>query len=190
MTIYPDIFQNIRREVFISFYKGNKIEVDNFIKWVEQENIFIPRALGISDNDDLINSDDPEYVMSQIRKKYLGNSTVTIVLIGKCTHSRRYVDWEIKTSLRRGDYTPNGLLGILLTNASGGAHLPPRFQDNWEQNHVNCYARYYPYPTSSMQLSNWIKDAFSARTSRASLIKNSSDMMKYNSKCLVCGVTH
>jgi hypothetical protein len=36
--------------------------------------------------------------MSEIRRKYLGNASVTIVLIGSCTHSRRYVDWEIKLS--------------------------------------------------------------------------------------------
>lgn len=191
LPFFMPFYQDVRREVFVSFYQGNKTEVDNFInKWAAQETVFIPRALGISNNDDLINSDDPEYVMSQIRKKYLGNSTVTIVLLGRCTHSRRYVDWEIKTSLRQGDYTPNGLLGILLPSAGQAAHLPPRFQDNWDQNHSNCYARYYPYPTTAVQLREWIEDAFSARTKRASLINNSSDMMKYNSKCLVCGVTH
>ena len=39
------------------------------------------------------------------------------------SHSRRYVDWEIKTSLRRGSYTPNGLLGIILPSQGLRTHF-------------------------------------------------------------------
>ena len=53
--------------------------------------------------------------MRKIREKYLTNSTVTIVFIGECTKARKYVDWEIASSLRND---PNngrsGLLGINL----------------------------------------------------------------------------
>src|SRR5262249_29159417 len=102
-----------KRNVFISFHQGDRAAVDEFVdRWAYREGVFTPKALGVSTNDDFINSGNPEYVMSKIREKYLGDSTVTIVLMGVCTHSRRYVDWEIKTSLRRGDnYTANGLLG-------------------------------------------------------------------------------
>lgn len=180
-----------RRKVFISFHQKDKDEVDDFIdKWANREGIFIPKALGVSDNDDFINSDNPEYVMSQIRAKYLGDSTVTIVLIGTCTHSRRYVDWELKTSLRRGDYTPNGLIGILLQSCGNIAHLPARFEANWTRGEVNCYARYRFMPKSAAELRGWIEDAHNARTSRAHLIQNSTEMMKYNRRCFVCGITH
>lgn len=57
-------------------------------------------------------------------------------------------------------------------------------------NHNNCYARYWSYPSSPTQLANYIEDAYQARTSRSHLIKNSQEMMKYNAKCKVCGVTH
>jgi hypothetical protein len=186
-------YYGIKRKVFISFYKGDRTEVDAFIeKWANQEGVFITKALGVSDNDDFIDSDDPEYVMSQIRKKYLSDSTVTIVLLGKCTHSRRYVDWELKTSLRSGKiYTSNGLIGILLGScAQTGAHLPERFQDNWNKEHHNCYTRYYYLPETATQLGSWIEDAYAARTNRAHLIQNSADMMKYNAKCKICNITH
>jgi hypothetical protein len=130
--------------------------------------------------------------MGEIRRTYLGDSTVTIVLLGKCTHSRRYVDWEIKASLRQGDiYTPNGLIGILLPSAGTNPfpHLPERFQANWNSE-GNCYARYYYQPTSAQQLSEWIEDAYAARTGRNLMIQNAADMMRYNSKCKACGVTH
>jgi len=177
-----------RRKVFISHYKGDRNEVDSFIK--SFSSVFIPKVLGANDNDDFINSTDTDYVMQRIREKYLGDSTVTIVLIGSCTHSRRYVDWEIKSSLRRGQYAPNGLLGILLPSRGNSAWFPPRLEANWNNKHQNCYARVWCYPPSTQQLSEWIEDAYQARTSRAYLIQNSQDMMKYNSKCKVCGVTH
>lgn len=95
-----------KRKVFISYHRGDRAEVDAFIhKWADIEGVFIPKALGVYDNEDFINSDNPEYIMNQIRSRYLGDSTVTIVLVGTCSHSRRFVDWELKTSLRRGSYT-------------------------------------------------------------------------------------
>ncbi len=179
--------QGIRRKVFISHYKGDFKEVEGFLK--QYDKVFIPYILGANDNDDFINSSNSEYVMTQIRKRYLLETTVTIVLIGKCTHSRRYIDWELKSSLRQGEYTPNGIIGILLPSASGSAHLPPRLSDNWNRED-NCYARCYAYPSTSEQLAAWIDDAHSTRGTRAHLIKNSQEMMKYNSKCMVCGKTH
>jgi hypothetical protein len=180
-----------RRKVFISYYQKDINEVNTFIfKFATQGGIFIPKAIGVSNNDNLINSTNTEYVMNRIREKYLGDSTVTIVLIGSCTHSRRFVDWEIKSSLRQGSYIPNGLMGIILPSLGDRAHLPPRFKFNWDKDHEDCYARYYVYPKSPSILEEWIEDAFHARETRAHLIKNSSDMMKYNAKCLVHGVTH
>lgn len=184
-------YYGTKRKVFISFYKGDKAQVDAFIaRWCDREGVFTGKVLGASDNDDFINSTDTDYVMSQIRKKYLGDSSVTIVLIGSCTHSRRYVDWEIKSSLTRGTSTPNGLLGIVLPSTGDSAYLPPRFKQNWQRGEASCYARYRSAPTSARQLAEWIEDAHAARTSRAQMIQNSRDMMKHNARCQVCGVTH
>lgn len=184
-------YKGVKRKVFISHYKGDRAEVDAFIqKFANEEKVFIPYVLGANDNDDFINSTDPEYVMTQIRKKYLLDTTVTIVLVGSCTHSRRYVDWELKSSLRRGDYTPNGVMGIILPSQGDSAYLPPRLEENWSKGDENGYAQYRVYPKTPEQLGAWIEDAFKARTTRAHLIKNSQEMMKYNAKCKICGITH
>ncbi|WP_019639713.1 TIR domain-containing protein [Paenibacillus fonticola] len=184
-------YQGTRRKVFISHFREDRQEVDAFIdRFANKEKVFIPYVLGANNNDEFIQSRNPEYVMTQIRKKYLQDTTVTIVLVGNCTHSRRYVDWEIKTSLRQGEYTPNGLMGIILPSQGESAHLPPRLEANWSLRHENCYARYWVYPNSPEQLGKWIEDAFNARITRNHLIKNSQDMMGYNAKCKVCGVTH
>jgi hypothetical protein len=181
----------VRRTVFISFCQYDRAAVDDFVhRWTVEERVFIPKALGTAFGSDLINSDNAEYVMGTIRRDYLSDSTITLALIGTCTHSRRFVDWEIKASLRQGEnYTPNGLLGILLSPLQS-AHLPPRFAANWERGEANCYARYRHEPSSAQELRTWLEDAFAARTTRAQLIKNSANMMRYNAKCIACNVTH
>jgi len=51
-----------RRKCFISYYSGDKAAVDKFIS--EFSDVFIPKAIGVSDGDDFINSNDPDYVDS------------------------------------------------------------------------------------------------------------------------------
>lgn len=181
-----------RRTVFISFSQSDRVEVNAFVyRWAQQDRVFVPKGVGIAFGDDLINSNDADYVIGRIRRDYLADSTITLVLIGTCTHSRRFVDWEIKASLRQGEnYTPNGLLGILLPSAGGGAHLPARFQANWNRLEIDCYARYRRVPNSAQELRGWLEDAFTARISRAGFIENSADMMRYNGVCKVHNVTH
>ena len=80
-------YNGIRRKVFISHYGVDRTAVRSFIdKW---SNVFIAKELGVYDDEDFIDSNNGSYVMSQIRQKYLSDSTVTIVLLGTCTHSRR-----------------------------------------------------------------------------------------------------
>ena len=176
----------IRHKVFISYHHEDQDEVENFIETFDYErNVFISRALGIDIADDIINSTDTDYVMRRIRESYLKDSTVTIVLIGKCTWARCYVDWEIQASLRHGEtVTPNGLLGIKLPSYNKTSY-PDRFNKNLKQNdqQKDCYARVIDYPTRKDTLTNWIEDAFQARTSRSHFIVNPRDRFKDNRTC-------
>lgn len=183
--------QLIRRKVFISHSHIHQAETDWFVH--SFGDVFITKAVGTFRDDNRIDSTNPDYTMSVIRSEYIGDSTVTIVLLGCCTHSRRYVDWEIKGSLMQGkDRLPNGLIGILMPSAgAAGAHLPERFAANWARDQANCYARYYNYPSSKELLRTWIEDAFAARSSRAHLIKNSNaTMWSHNRTCNIHGVIH
>lgn len=180
-----------KRKVFISYYHGDQDEVNKFIN--DFSDVFIAKAVGVKDGDFDIDSNNPQYIMRKIRETKLADSTVTIVLIGSCTHSRRYVDWEVKASLHRGDTLPNGLIAINLPYMGKQWAPPSRVSDNLcrDSNEKNIgYARYYIYPDSKEKLYNWIEEAYSARTNRANLIKNSKEMMKYNSKCNKHGITH
>lgn len=63
-------YQGVRRKVFNSHYKGDKIEVDAFIqKFANEEKVFLPYVFGANENDDFIESTNTDCVMTQIRKK-------------------------------------------------------------------------------------------------------------------------
>jgi len=178
---------NVRHKVFISYHHADQDEVNDFIKtFSDERNVFIARALGVDMEKSIIDSTDTDYVMRRIRELYLKDSTVTIVLMGKCTWARRYVDWEIQSSLRSGDtVTPNGLLGIKLPRFTSGTSFPNRLNLNLKQNdqQLDCYARWIEYPTRKDTLANAIHGAFEARTSKTNLIVNPRDRFVNNRSC-------
>lgn len=180
----------VKRKVFISYYHGDQDYVNDFVE--KFGDVFIPKTVGVKDGDFEFDSTNAEYIMRRIREEKLGDSTVTIVLIGNCTHSRRYVDWEVRASLQQGKTLPNGLIAIQLPYKNNKGYLPERVSDNIQRNGKKDigYARYYTYPTSKDQLRKWIEDAYNARTSRADLICNVKLMDKYNKKCRVHDITH
>lgn len=184
-------YNTMKRKVFISYYHGDQEAVNKFVE--DYSDVFIPKTVGVKDGDFDFDSSNPQYIMRRIREEKLQDSTVTIVLIGCCTHSRRYVDWEIKASLQQGQTLPNGLIGINLPYMGNTGAAPERLVDNLERdrqgNNVG-YARYYVYPHSKNELRLWIEDAYNARINRASLIHNRHDMMKYNQICKKHGITH
>lgn len=75
----------IRRKCFISYHHADQAYVDAFINAFDDgHDIFIARQLG-SMPEDVIRSTDTSYVMQRIRADYIKDSSVTIVLAGKCT---------------------------------------------------------------------------------------------------------
>lgn len=175
-----------RHKCFISYHAADTDEVATFLDTFGTE--FIAKTIGVTDEDDFIDSEDTDYVMSQIRTKYLGDSTVTIVLVGKCTWARRYVDWEVYSSLRSSKHSSvNGLLAIQLPSAvSTSPSLPARVSDNvtrdTNQKDIG-YSRYHVYPGSKAVLRDLISDAYSARSTRAHLINNTRARKLRSSTC-------
>ena len=156
----------VRHKTFITYHHDDQEEVDKFIETFDHNrDVFIARAVGSDQTmDELIDSDDEEYVMRRIREDYIKDSTVTLGFIGKNTWSRKFVDWELAASLHQGPKAglPNGMLAILSPSLSE-AILPDRFVDNWETG----YAKFYPYPEDKAQLIKWIDEAFEAREDEA-----------------------
>lgn len=172
----------VRHKCFVSFHHADEDEVQSFIETFEDA--FIPRVLGVSDEDEFIKSTDTDYVMEQIREKYLTDSTVTIVLVGKCTWARRYVDWEVYSSLRNDSKNRrSGLMAITLPSAANyvSKQLPPRVDDNVDGD--KGYARWWKYPSSVSSLQRLIEGAFQARTSKVDKIDNTRERTINNSIC-------
>jgi hypothetical protein len=171
-----------RHKCFVSYHVDDADEVKDFIDDFGSE--FIPRVIGLSEGDDFIDSVDDDYVLRRIREKYLTDSTVTIVLVGRCTWSRRFVDWEVSSSLR-DDFANkrSGLVAITLPSVADldGRRLPDRVDDNVDDD--NLYARWMKYPASRSSLRNIISEAFDRRTSRADLVRNGRARMTYNRTC-------
>lgn len=177
----------VRRLCFISYHHADQDEVDQFIRDFDHEaDTFIARGLGNEMPGDIVQSTNTDYVMRRIRELYLANSTVTLLMLGKCTWARRYVDWELQASLRRGEATtPNGLLGIKLPSYSEqDGYFPKRFNDNLRsEGETDCYARHMKYPADAKSLVNAIEAAFHRRQTHAKMITNTRERMSNNRQC-------
>lgn len=172
-----------RHKCFVSYHVADADEVEDFLD--DFGDVFIPRCLGVTDDDDFVDSDDQEYIKRRIREKYLTDSTVTIVLLGECTWSRRFVDWEIASSLRNDSANKrSGLLAIPLPSMENSAHLPKRIEDNWSKDAPDAsYALYRSYPASKATLERAISRAFHNRTEKAELVDNTRALRQRSSSC-------
>jgi len=165
---------NVRHKCFISYHKSDKKAVDDFCE--KFSGSFIRRGIVMDEN--IINSDDTDYVMKRIRELYLQDSTVTIVLIGKCTWARKFVDWEVQASLRKPkDGYPNGLVAIQLWDSY--QILPNRVNLNVKTG----YAKFYKYPSSTTGLATLVDEAWNARYDKYNLITNPRDRFVNNRQC-------
>lgn len=155
---------------FVSYHHGIDQNRADYLRDIYgKNNTLIDRSLP-----EEINSDNNDYILGQIRTKHLKDSTVTIVLIGSETSKRKWVDWEIYSSLRSyGDRTVNGLLAIYLPTAGD---VPARLQDNIDSG----YAVTMKWENISWQLESKIDEAFNNRKN-THLINNSRARRNRNS---------
>lgn len=121
------VLKPVRRKIFVSYHHGGDQAYYN-----EFSRFFHDQYEAVHDNslERLIQSDDTEYVMRQIREQYITGTSCTIVLIGAQSYQRKYLDWEIKATLDKC----HGLVGIVLPthvlNPLGQIIVPDRFLDN------------------------------------------------------------
>jgi Thoeris protein ThsB, TIR-like domain len=165
-----------KHKCFISYHHNDQDEVDEFVDTFGG-GTFITK--GITGDEDFINSNDSDYIMRRIREKYISGSTVTIVLLGRCTWARKYVDWEIASSLRNDFKNKrNGLLGIVLNSYYQKSVIVP------DRMHANLgdvgFAGLHYYPSSASKLEEWIDSAYEKRDMKPD---NSLELFKNNRNC-------
>ena len=142
------------------------------------------------DQESCARAQDEAVILRRVRACTLRDSTVTIAVIGRCTHSLRSIDWVIKASLfhERGQ-APNGLLVVHLPDSTGSEDLSPRLQANVRRG-AEGYAPWYKWPQGGALWERLIEEAFVARAGRLSAIQNDEPLMRTNASCRACGVVH
>ena len=160
---------NNRHRVFVSYYhtedQGYRERFEGLFSDVYD--IMVSESVEIGDIDPNLNT---ETIRQKIRDEYLRDTTVTVVLVGAHTWQRKFVDWEIGSSIRQTQYNSrSGLLGILLPTyprAQGDPTkynpytIPPRLHDN-----VECdFAKIYNWSDDPDIVQLWIHEAFKRRT--------------------------
>ena len=153
-----------RHKVFISFYDENRDYRHKFVRMMGGN--IIDKSVGYGDIDDTVSRDT---ILRNIREYFIADATVTIVLIGPCTWQRKYVDWEIGSSLRDTVKNPRcGLLGILLPNhpdyekQTCNLHrIPPRLADNLDG--TNPFALICDWSNGPSVIQSRIHEAFNKR---------------------------
>lgn len=170
-----------KHRVFISYHHANDQAAKN--SFCQQfASVFVDVSIREGDIDDDLPTDT---IRQKIRDKWLRDSTVTIVLVGKETWKRKHVDWEIGSSLRDTKHSSrSGLLGLLLPSYPGYATnnydnhtIPPRLADNLQGS--DPFAQLYKWPTNGTTLQDWVHAAFVRRkrqpdpdNSRPSFVNN------------------
>ncbi|WP_123040155.1 TIR domain-containing protein [Cohnella candidum] len=158
------------RKVFVSYHHANdQTRATHLRDTYGSNDTLIDRSLP-----DAYDSANDDYILQLIRQNHLKESTVTIVLIGSETYKRKWVDWEIYSSLRPyGSRSRNGLLGIYLPNYG---EVPARLLDN-----INSgYAVTMNWGNISWQLTSKIEEAFQNRD-KDHLVRNSRTRRQRNS---------
>lgn len=174
---------NDRHRVFVNYYHKEDQGYRNRFEtlFADIHDIMVSESVEIGDIEPNLSTDRVRQI---IRDEYLRDSTVTVVLVGAHTWQRKFVDWEIGSSIRQTQYNSrSGLLGILLPTYPRDASdtydpytIPPRLHDN-----IECrFAKIYNWSNNPTEVQNWIHDAFKRRTeiqpdnSRDSFVNNRS----------------
>ena len=161
-------FVDERHKVFISYYHRDDQYYRELFEdmFSDDYDIMVSKSVELGDIDPYLNT---ETIRQKIRDEYLRDSTVTVVLVGAHTWQRKFVDWEIGSSIRQTQYNSrSGLLGIILPTyprpPSNPTHyyfhtIPPRLHDN-----IQCgFAEIRGWSEDPDTVQSWIHDAFLRR---------------------------
>ena len=181
-----------RHRVFVSYYHAEDQDYRELFEslFADIHDIMVSESVEIGDIDPNLKTDTIHQI---IRDEYLRDSTVTVVLVGAHTWQRKFVDWEIGSSIRQTKYNSrSGLLGILLPTYPrpqgdptkyNPYTIPPRLHDN-----IECgFAKIYNWSDDPHTVQSWIHEAFKRRNedpppdnSRPSFAKNRSGERWYD----------
>jgi hypothetical protein len=127
------LFKQVRHRIFVSYHHGNDQPYYDLFSKAHHDTY---ETISDRSLERKVDSDDPAYVMQRIRDTCIDGTSCTVVLLGRETGKRKYVDWEIKATLDRN----HALLGIVLPTATvinGNVIVPDRFNDNLQSGYAD-----------------------------------------------------
>lgn len=162
-------------KVFVSYHHKDQEWVDYFrAQFGVGYEVFSDGSL-----DRLIDSSDTDYVSRKIREDYITGTSITIVLCGKETWQRKYVDWEIHSTLEKN----HAVLGIILpdhTQVMRDGQFIWLVPDRLATNVDTGYAHWIGWPQNAEALSQAINHARHRSNVNKYLKNNSAPRMQRN----------
>ena len=162
-----DMSQAPRHRTFVSYHHGNDQQYKDWLV-AEMAGDIVDRSVEDGDIDDDLKT---EAIWEKIRDEHIADATVVIVLIGRDTWSRKYVDWEIGSALNKSRNNSRcGVLGIVLPSHPDYGRkpydpnlLPPRLVANVQGD--DPYVRLYDWPGDGRLsvIRDWVHTAFVRR---------------------------
>ena len=172
-----------RHKVFVSYHHENDQRYKDLLV-EEMAADIVDRSVEDGDIDERLGT---EAIWENIRDEHMSDATVLLVLIGRDTWSRRFVDWEVGSALNRSRNNSRcGVLGILLPGHPDYRRgrvepdlLPQRLAANIEG--ADPYVRLCDWPGegSMSVVRDWVHTAFIRRDGLPP--DNYSKRFKYNS---------
>lgn len=115
------------RRVFISYHHAkDQAYKDELQRWAEQYGLFEDVSVNTREVDDTLPT---ERIRCIIRDDYLRDSTVTIVLVGTETKGRKFVDWEIYSSMFDGSVNKRSGVIVIQLPSTGGTYITAAHKD-------------------------------------------------------------
>ena len=156
-----------RHRTFVSYHHENDQEYKD--RLVEEMSAgIVDRSVEDGDIDDGLKT---EAIWEKIRDEHIADATVVLVLVGRHTWSRRFVDWEIGSALNQSKNNSRcGVLGVVLPDHPDYGKsllnpnlLPQRLVANTGGD--DPYVRLYDWPGdgSLSVIRDWVNTAFLRR---------------------------
>ncbi len=128
------------RRVFISYHHRNEQYLkEHLLQLNSHHEIFVDCSVDTGDIDDDL---EPQVIRQTIRRNYLSESTVLMLIVGRETKYRKHVDWELYSSMYNG--TNFGRSGVVVLLA------PDCESDYFSAPFDELKSTFYP------NVSNWI----------------------------------
>ena len=156
-----------RHRVFVSYHHENDQQYkDRLVEEMAAD--IVDRSVEDGDIDERLKT---EAIWEKIRDEHLADASVVLVLIGRHTWSRKFVDWEVGSALNQSkNSSRSGVLGMVLpdhpdygTGRRDSTLLPQRLAANIEGD--DPYVRLYDWPGdgSLSVIRDWVHTAFQRR---------------------------